>query len=279
MTERATWPVRVAAPALLLVLAAAILVGPVAGLRLESPAGGPAGDVAGVLDALPDEAAVLVAFDPDLGTYAEVRPTVRTLLADLLARGANLAFASLTPEGRALALAEIERMRREGGDADRLADLGFVPGAEAGVVALARALAGASSGGIGPWPVEPLAETPALVLIVGGNDLGPRTWVEQFGPRMADVPLIAVAPTVLLPEVRPYLASGQLAALLATPRDGAAYRATVELLGPEGLLQEETRPTELAIAIGLLAALAWIGSGLLSRATLVLRGNGAGESG
>ena len=41
------------------------------------------------------------------------------------------------------------------------------------------------------------------------------------------VELVAVAPTVLLPELTPYLESGQLRALLATPRDGAAYRESV----------------------------------------------------
>ena len=51
-------------------------------------------------DDLPAGPLVLVGFDPDLGTYAEVRPTVRTALADLLDRDARLAFISLTPEGR-----------------------------------------------------------------------------------------------------------------------------------------------------------------------------------
>ena len=46
-------------------------------------------------------------FDPDLGTYAEVRPTARAVIDDLLARDAVLRLVSLTPEGRALAVSEI----------------------------------------------------------------------------------------------------------------------------------------------------------------------------
>jgi hypothetical protein len=63
-----------------------------------------------IVDDLPPDSLVLVGFDPDLGTYAEIRPTVRTLLAALLEHDARLAFVSLTPEGRALAIAEAARM-------------------------------------------------------------------------------------------------------------------------------------------------------------------------
>ncbi len=45
------------------------------------------------------------------------------------------------------------------------------------------------------------------VLVIGGNDLGPRSWIEQVAPRIEEIPFIAVTPTVLLPEVQPYLGS------------------------------------------------------------------------
>jgi hypothetical protein len=220
-----------------------------------------------------DDALVLVGFDPDIGTYAEVRPTVRALLADLLERGARLAFVSLTPEGRALSIVERARMVRAGVEPDRLVDLGFVPGAEAALVALARALDDPSRGGmVGPGLVEPIsAEEVSLAVIVGGNDLGPRSWVEQLRPRVDAIPLVAAAPSVLLPELQPYLGSGQLVALLATPRDGAAYRATLEPGGPAVALAGDPGPSTLAIIVGMLAAIAVLGAGVWARIADTLR--------
>lgn len=217
------------------------------------------------LDALPADAEVLVGFDPDLGTYAEIRPTVRVLLADLLNRDARLAFVSLTPEGRALGLAELDRMGRLGTNPTRLADLGFVPGAEAALVSLARQLPAVGElNAFGRRLVEGGLAEVDLILIVGGNDLGPRSWVEQVAPRIGEVPMVAVAPVVLLPELHPYVATGQLDALAATPRDGAAYRATSEL-GRLERLAVAVEPSVGAILVGLAVALVVLGQALLAR--------------
>jgi hypothetical protein len=187
------------------------------------------------------------------------------MLADLLNRDARLAFVSLTPEGRALALAELERFERIGANPTRLADLGYLPGAEAALVSLARelppaieenALARRLAG-------EGLEEVEAI-LVVGGNDLGPRSWVEQVAPRIGDVPMLAIAPVILLPEIRPYIATGQLDALVATPRDGAAYRESVDLGGFERLAPTG-EPSAAAVLVGLVVALLVLGSALGGR--------------
>lgn len=272
MTERWTWAWRLAPAVLVVLLAAAVVAAPASTEQLANPSA-PTADLAAVLDRLPEDALVLVGFDPDIGTYAELRPTVRALLADLLDRGARLAFVSLTAEGRALAIAERARMERAGIDPDRLVDLGFVPGAEAALVALARALDDPSAGGmIGPGLAEPItSDDVSLGVIVGGNDLGPRSWVEQLRPRVEVFRLVAVAPSVLLPELQPYLASGQLDALLATPRDGAAYRATLDPGGPAAALAGDGGPSTLAILVGLLAAIAVVGIGVGARLARALR--------
>jgi hypothetical protein len=215
--------------------------------------------VNGVLDELPTNALVLVGFDGDLGTYAEIRPTVRTLLADLIERGARLVFVSLTPEGRALAIAERERLLDGGVATERLADAGFMPGAEAALVRLAGALDEGDSG----LPAEPIS----LAVVVGGNDIGPRSWVEQFAPRVEGIDLMAVAPSVLLPELVPYVDTGQLVALLATPRDGAAYR---DLVGPIDL-GDSGAPAPLAVLVGLLVAIGALGTAVVSRLGRELR--------
>lgn len=275
MTDRRTSLARVA-PALLVVLLAVALVAPApAVLRLEAADDGPAQRWSVVLDSLPAEATVLVAHDPDLGTYAEIRPTVRAALADLLARNARLAFVSLTPEGRALLLAELARLEREVVNPVRILDLGFVPGAEAALVSLSTGPtipAGAQGSIARALASDGTAALDAL-LVIGGNDLGPRSWIEQFTPRVGDLPVLAITPTVLLPEIQPYLGSGQLDAALSTPRDGAAYRAAVAL-GPLERLRESVEPSALGLLVGMLVAIVVLGHGWGVRVGTALRGAG-----
>lgn len=263
MSERAT---RLGAPIVLLVVLAAAMLIP-ADLDLADPESEAAASLEAVLAGLPDQPTVLIGFDPDLGTYAEIRPTVRTLLADLAGRGAEVAMISLTPEGRALGVGELDRIDRLAPDALDVVDLGFVPGAEAALVSVAGAIVG---GGELTTPAGPVAlEAPDLIVVIGGNDLGPRSWVEQVQPRIGGIDVVGITPTSLLPEVEPYRASGQLAALIATPRDGAAYRRGTEL-GALGQLGDAAGgPPALAILLGLLAAIAWLGE-------TVVRGIGRG---
>jgi len=234
MSERVA---RIALPlGILLLLAVTVAWNPDLGLDIADADPAAGARLSDVLDDLPARPDVLVGFDADIGTYAEVRPTVRALLADLAGRGATLRLVSLTPEGRALAVAEVARLERLGIDVE-IVDLGFIPGSEAALVELAATLAD---------------EGTDLAVVVGGNDIGPRSWVEQVAPRVDGLPIVAVTPVVLLPEVEPYRASGQLAALLATPRQGAAYRAAIATGAGDG-------PPATAMALGLLVAIAWLG--------------------
>ena len=254
MTDRARL-LRLAGPAVLVAALAVVWAVPGPGwLQLAAHDRQAADAMEAALDALPVAPRVLVGFDPDLGTYAEVRPTVRALLADMLDRGARLDVVSLTAEGRALGIAERDRLVRGGAEEAALGDLGFVAGAEAGLVDLARGL----------------AERYAAIVVVGGNDLGPRSWVEQVIPRVGDVTVLAVTPVVLLPEVRPYLAAGQLDAALITPREGAAFRAALDL-GGASPMTESREPATLAILVGMLAAMGVLGQALAARAAATLR--------
>lgn len=236
MTER----IRGAGPplALLAVLAVAIVVPFGGALSFAQPDSGAADGFADALEGLDDGSRVLLAFDPDLGTYAEIRPTVRAVLDELSDGGVDLVTVSLTPEGRALAIEERGRL----GDA---VEIGFVPGAEAALVRIAGALNGS---GTLAEPDDALRDVD-LVLVIGGNDIGPRSWVEQVAPRVESVPIAGISPTVLLPEVAPYVASGQLVASIANPRDGAALREALGAVGDEG-------PAPAAVLVGLFVAIA-----------------------
>jgi hypothetical protein len=222
------------------------------------------------LNRVPAEAEVVVGFDADLGTYAELRHATRVLLLDLLDRGASLSFVSYTPEGRLLALAELDRLLRAGIAPDLVVDLGFVPGAEA---ALVRSVADLSPPGAEPAAPEAGLARFDLALVIGGTDLHPRSWIEQVGVRLPGLPIVAVAPSFLQPELRPYLDSGQLTALLASARDSAAYAAARSGLAQEGPDDRLVgRPIDqLALTIGMLVAIAALLEGSVDRAAGALR--------
>ena len=275
MSERRALLARLAPGLLLGGLAAAWLLPDPASLRLASPDSPAADRWAVALDALPEDPTVLVGFDPDIGTYAEVRATVRTALADLLNRDARLVLVSLTPEGRALLVSELARLRRADADGARLLDLGYVPGSEAALVSIASAPP-VPPAAVGPVALQLAEEGIGAVdaaLVIGGNDLGPRSWVEQVGPRVDSLSILAIAPTVLLPELQPYVASGQLAALLGTPRDGAAYRVRTDA-GSSEPLREAGEPPVAALTLGLLIAVAVVGQAWGSRLAAQLRAAG-----
>lgn len=239
-------------------------------LRLASPDRSRVDQMRALAAGLPAHSLVLVGFDPDLGTYPEIRATVRAVLDDLTAHGAQLAVVSFTAEGRALAAGEIDRLARVasvgGGTAAEVLDVGFISGAEAGLVrAVSEVVPSAATG--------PLAEALRLrgggigafdlVVIVSGGDLGARSWIEQVGPRLRDVPMAAIAPTFLEPELAPYLRSGQLQALLATLREGVAYAAEIPV---SGAARDRAVPA-LPVLAGMLVALVWLAVAVVQRAT------------
>ena len=271
MSDRRRLLARLAPVLLVLLLAGGWLLPATDGIDLASADSEPVETWQAVLDGLPADAIVLVGFDPDIGTYPDIRPTVRAAVADLLNRDARLAFVSLTAEGRALLLGELRRLERATANPARLLDLGYLPGAEAALVSLAggpSVPAGADGALARSLAADGFGALDAA-LVVGGNDIGPRSWVEQVLPRVAALPLLGIAPTTLLPELQPYLEGGQLDGLLATPRDGAAYRAVAEL-GPLERLRE-VDPAVAPVLLGLLVAIVVIGQAWTTRVAASIR--------
>ena len=257
VTEERLAGLRRVAPVLILLLAlvaASLLSVSVTGLRLASPDRSRVEGLRLAIGNLPDGALVLIACDADLGTYPEIRATTRVAIDDLAAHRARLAIVSFTPEGRAIAAAERDRIARDG-RIEPPADLGFVAGAEAGLVRSVASIVPADAdgdvvdairergGGIGAFD---------MVLVVSGSDISARSWVEQVGSRLPDLPLVSIAPTFLDPELEPYLRSGQLTALLATLREGIAYAEAVSA----GTGTAPGRiPGPLPMLVGMLAAI------------------------
>jgi hypothetical protein len=257
---------RRAAPALLLLLAliVASLLSGVGGLRLANPDRSRVDQLRLAIGNLPDGALVLVACDADLGTYPEIRAATRVAMDDLRAHAARLAVVSFSPEGRAIAAAELARLARDG-TTEQPADLGFVAGAEAGLVRSVASIVPTAAegdildairergGGIGAFD---------MVLVVSGSDISARSWVEQVGSRLPDLPMVAIAPTFLDPELEPYLRSGQLTALLSTLRDDVAY---VEAVTAASASRPGPTPGPLPMLVGMLVALGVLGDAAFRR--------------
>jgi hypothetical protein len=157
---------------------------------------------------------------------------------------------------------EAARLADEGAELTQLVDLGFIPGAEAALVRLADALAGTAPSGA-PTAVAALGRVD-LVLVVGGNDIGPRSWVEQVETRVGSIPYTAISPTILLPEVAPYTGTNQLAASIANPRDGAALREMLDGSSPADPTGDGGPPAAAVLA-GLVVAIVLLGEGLSRR--------------
>jgi len=251
--------------ALILAIAAAWLAPSPSFLAIGGGPSSVAGnDLATAIGHLPNQALVIVDMDPDLGTYPEIRYATRAALADLFTVGARVAIVSFSPEGRAIAVAEIARLRAAGAGPDRLVDLGFVSGGEAALVQLAgRSIAHDVNGAANPV-LQELATRGGglrsfdLALVVGGGEMSPRTWIEQVEPRVPDLRVAAITPTFLLPEMQPYRDAGQLVALAGTFPAGVAFGASVAgetATGGPGRIPEPA-PSPLPIAIGMLVALA-----------------------
>ncbi|HET7685388.1 MAG TPA: hypothetical protein VFM19_03170 [Candidatus Limnocylindria bacterium] len=223
--------------------------------------------------AAPGRDRILVAFDPDVGTYAEVRPAVRAAFAQLVRAGATLSVVSFTPEGRALAVAELDRLRRGGVEEARLLDLGFHAGAEAGLVAATSRLVPAGASGALAEAVRDAGGGIAAfdaVLVVGGGDIGPRSWVEQVGTRLPETTIAAIVPTSLLPQAVPYRSSGQLDALVAGVREASAYVAAVRddpaaSAAREAERVDDAAPSALPIIAGALLLLVGLADAIAGR--------------
>ena len=133
-------------------------------------------------------------MDADLGTYPEIRPAIRAALDDLLAtRSVARLREHHQPKGARSPPPRWSACERRASRRTSLLDIGFVAGVEAGMVRLVGVVRAPQRSAV-PWPMRVRSRGGGLdafdmALLVGGSDVGPRTWVEQVGtrvPRPAD---------------------------------------------------------------------------------------------
>jgi hypothetical protein len=198
-------------------------------------------DVKGVyeaVEALPEGAAVLVAYDYDPATVGELRPQALALTHHLMARGLRIMTLSLLPEGPALAQDIFQQAAPAHPEViygRNYINLGYLAGQEAALRAFARdPLDAVRRDYVTREPLADFAalkgvegiEDVALIIELAGNQESPRRWIEQVGSRY-DVGLVAGVTAAAEPQVRPYYQSGQLGGLISGLPGAAQYELLI----------------------------------------------------
>jgi hypothetical protein len=245
--------------------------------------------MASTIESVPNGGHVLVAFDYEGGRLDELEPGLLMLLEHLRGKEARILAISTTPFGpgfaqrawttvsaTALGQAVLPLGNREGADyGDRFVNMGFLPGSEAGLralltVALSPNTFRAQRDVIRNQPLADFAATQGLnsirdvklIVVVSDEGSDVRRWLEQIGSQLPTLPIVAIVPADVEPTLIPYIASGQLRAVLAglIPTAGYEQRFT------EGRLA--TRRLDglaAALVVFLLAVLAGNVMGLIQR--------------
>jgi hypothetical protein len=182
---------------------------------------------------LPPKSAVLLAFDYDPSTAAEMDRLAEPVLWHLMDRGVNLMTVSLLPTGPAAAGNLLDRVAGEHGGGyqygQNYVDLGYIPGQAAAPSELASDLRA-----LVPQDYrqgKSLDELPATQKVNGIQDVSliiefaaqQRTlqwWIEQVG---SQVQIMAAVSAAVEPTATPYHNSGQLVGLISGLPSAAQY--------------------------------------------------------
>jgi hypothetical protein len=205
-----------------------------------------------LIEKLPDGVPVLVAMDYQTGYSGEMHLTATNVLARLIEKNIGLALISTVPAGPAMGIDMIERARAVVGSVDdnlseayrlsqRTVNLGYLTG---GTAALQEFVYQPKKATFYGQDVirdrKPVWEHAVLENVSGLKDFGMvillcdnfnsgRAWIEQVQPNLGKVPMVVVTSAQTGPLLAPFLASGQVGAMLSGFAEGAAYSQLVQL--------------------------------------------------
>ncbi len=192
-----------------------------------------------LIDSLPAGSVVMLSFDHEASTIAEVRPLSAALVRHLFSRDVRIIGLALFAEGTAIGNQVLSSLAKEyGREYGRdWVFLGFRPQYQAAILGLGDSIANVFPR---DYYRNPSAELPlltevrnysgvALVVSVADGDLA-NYWVEyahtRFGVRVAGMVTAVMATSYL-----PYVASGQMSAMVNGLKGAAEYE---RLLGRPG---------------------------------------------
>ena len=190
------------------------------------------GDLFEAIQGLPEGTPVLVAFDYDASTAAEMDLVARALVHHLMSKKVRIVALTLLPlsSSTAQALLEEEALRSGYVYGRDYVNLGYLPGQMAGLRAFAasppdtlpRDLRG------GNWEenaalkgIQRISDFALVIELASGMDTL-RWWIEQVGS-LYGVRMGAGVAASLEPHARPYYSSGQLVGLISGLPQAAVY--------------------------------------------------------
>lgn len=185
-----------------------------------------------IVQRLPENAPVLVAFDYEAGYTGEMDSAASAILEHLIARNAYLTLASTSATGPALAERFMGNLNQP-----RYANLGYIPGGSIGLFSLANSLRQTlpyDLQGVDIWSLEPLSSVNSatdfeLILVLVSDPEVARSWIEQVAPLLNqdDAAMAVIASAQTTPLVQPYFAGfpRQIDGLVSGVSGGAAYES------------------------------------------------------
>jgi hypothetical protein len=197
-----------------------------------------------VVDALPTNVPVLVAFDYDAALSGELEAVAAPVMDRLLSKGVRLALISTSPTGPILAehflqtTPLVKDYQYQSGN--QYINLGYLAGGPAGILyfadsptqAVTVGMDGQPAWGAGPLQgIRKLSDFAAVIILTNNADTG-RDWIEQAGPHLGSTPMLMLISAQAEPMIRPYFDSGQLKGLVSGLSDAKIYEQSNQSLGP-----------------------------------------------
>lgn len=191
-----------------------------------------------ILQALPENAAVLLAVDYEPGLSGELQLAAAPVLDHLGEHKAQLVVMSTTPTGPVLAANLLQASKS--GSSLRVTHLGYLAGGTVGMQELARYPQMAlpyTTDGQPAWTRDPLNRINSLskfavVIVLTDNAETARAWFEQVKPALGSVPLLFVSSAQAAPLLQPYLDSGQCQGVVSGLAGGVMYSQFAKQAGP-----------------------------------------------
>ena len=203
------------------------------------------GDVSSLINDLPAEARLLVAFDYQPGLSAEMDTIAAAVLDHIMLRGAYLTLVSTSPTGPFVAERFLSQTQstHDYTHGEEYINMGFIPGGAAGLLSLAASPQRTipyTTDGVEAWEVSghdalpplqgvgSLTDFSMVLALVDDPDVA-RAWIEQVQPYLAasdaETPLVMVVSAQSEPLIRPYYEAfpQQLQGFVAGMRGGASY--------------------------------------------------------
>jgi hypothetical protein len=201
------------------------------------------GASARIIDGLPANVPVLVAFDYDPALSGELEAVAAPLMDRLLSKGNPLALISTSPTGPILAehfLQTTPLVKDYQQSGEQYTNLGYLAGGPAGILYFANGPTDAmqfDTNGQPAWQTGPLqgitklSDFAAVIVLTDNADTG-RNWIEQAGAHLGSTPMLMFISAQAEPMIRPYFDSGQIKGLVSGLSEAKIYEQSNQNFGP-----------------------------------------------